>query len=273
MASRPAPVLLIGLLILGAVLWDVVSRSRRSDADLPATDTVPDTAVVAAPAPVRRVAARPETVAAPPGGVAASGGGGGPSYTEQLGRADTRRRVRAGANMTYLDEMIAAADDSMLRRWNDRAYPPVRVYLTRGAVPNFQPGFPDAVRAAFRRWEEIGLPVRFNLDADSAVAEVLVVWREKFDMDRTGQTDLRWDGQGHVLSGIVSIATVDPNGRNMTADDVRVVTLHEVGHLIGLDHSPDSNDIMFPIARVRSLSVRDIETAKLLYQLPPGSLR
>jgi len=76
-----------------------------------------------------------------------------------------------------------------------------------------------------------------------------------------------------VLSGIVSIATVDPNGRNMTADDVRVVTLHEVGHLIGLDHSPDSNDIMFPIARVRSLSVRDIETAKLLYQLPPGSLR
>ncbi|MGH7646080.1 MAG: matrixin family metalloprotease, partial [Gemmatimonadales bacterium] len=215
----------------------------------------------------------PETATPPPGGAAAVGGGGGPSYTEQLGRADTRRRVRAGANMTYLNEMIAAADDSMLRRWNEREYPPVRVHLTRGTVPHFQPGFPDAVRAAFRRWEEIGLPVRFTLDADSAAAEVVVAWRERFDMDRTGQTDLRWDANGHFLSGIVSIATVDPNGRNMSADDVRVVTLHEVGHLIGLDHSPDSNDIMFPIARVRSLSLRDIETARLLYQLPPGSLR
>jgi hypothetical protein len=272
MAARPAPLLVVGVLILGAVAWDAVARSRRA-AEPVASPPRPDTVVVTAPARRPIVApASPRAVPESTGGAAAAGGGGA-TYTEQLARADTRRRVRAGARQTYLNEMIAAADDSMLRRWHERAYPPVRVHLTRGTVPHFQSGFRDAVRAAFSRWGELALPVRFDLDADSAAADVLVVWRERFDMNRTGQTDLRWDAQGHLLTGVISIATVDPNGRAMSADDVRVVTLHEVGHLLGLDHSPDSNDIMFPIARVRSLSTRDIETARLLYQLPPGSLR
>ncbi len=59
----------------------------------------------------------------------------------------------------------------------------------------------------------------------------------------------------------------------MTVDDVRVVATHEVGHVLGLDHSKDSTDIMYPTAKVRDLSDRDTRTVLLLYQLTPGSLR
>jgi predicted Zn-dependent protease len=51
------------------------------------------------------------------------------------------------------------------------------------------------------------------------------------------------------------------------------VALHEIGHLLGLDHSPDSTDLMFAKAVVRDLSPRDVRTAQLLYDLAPGSLR
>jgi predicted Zn-dependent protease len=71
----------------------------------------------------------------------------------------------------------------------------------------------------------------------------------------------------------VTISTFDPHGRPLGPDDVRVVALHEIGHLIGLDHSPDSTDLMFAKAVVRDLSQRDVRTAQLLYQLSPGSLR
>src|SRR6266705_2540372 len=48
---------------------------------------------------------------------------------------------------------------------------PVRVYFPPTTVANFQPSFLDAVRSAFQRWQDAGVPVRFNLDADSGSAE------------------------------------------------------------------------------------------------------
>lgn len=198
---------------------------------------------------------------------------GGPGYLDLLARAEIRRRIRASYPYTYLSTIVAASSDSMLHRWDDRVGRPVRVSLSADTVGNFQPAFLDAVRAAFGRWEQAGVPVRFDLRADSADAEVRFVWRTQFDIDRTGQTDLEWGQNGHLRAGTVTIATHDPRGHPLGPDDVRVVALHEIGHLIGLDHSLDTTDVMFAKTVKRDLSDRDIRTAQLLYSLAPGSLR
>jgi len=196
-----------------------------------------------------------------------------PSYLDLLARAEIRRRIRASAGLTYLNEIVAATSDSVLHRWDDRVSTPVRVFLPPGVVANFQPAFLDAVRNAFGRWEAAGVPVRFDFDADSASAEVRFQWRTQFEGERTGQTDLVWDRDGHLISGLVTLATFEPSGQPLGLDDMRVLALHEIGHVIGLDHCPDSSDLMFPLMRVRDLSPRDIATALLLYQLPPGPIR
>jgi Matrixin len=195
------------------------------------------------------------------------------SYIELLARSETRRRIRSSGSSTYLGEMIEAGGDSMLRRWDNRQTTPIRVYFAPTHAANFQPAFLDAIRTAFGLWVNAGVPVRFDFDADSTNAEVTVKWRIQFEIERTGQTDVTWDDNGRIQSAVVTLATFDPKGRPMDTEDIRVVATHEVGHLLGLDHSKDSTDIMFPTAKVRELSDRDVRTVLLLYQLTPGSLR
>jgi len=263
------------VLIVLFIVWDAFRPTPRranspSEADAPLRIAEP-------PPPPSQVAQQPT---APPtttsqGTAVPAGPGGGrePSYIELMARFETRRRIRSSGSSTYLGEMLEASGDSMLRRWENRTTSPIRVWFAPTHAANFQPAFLDAIRAAFGLWTHAGVPVRFEFDADSTNAEVTVKWRIQFEIERTGQTDVTWDENGTIQSATITVATFDPKGRPMDADDIRVVATHEVGHLLGLDHSKDSTDIMFPTAKVRDLSDRDVRTVLLLYQLTPGNLR
>ena len=269
MFERRISLLLAALVVFlgSAALWNAFVRPapRSSPSATPSqpSDSARDNTAPATPtAPASRAAQPPPIDAS------------GPSYIVLLARSEIRRRIRASAGLTYLNEIVAEDSDSALHRWDGRVATPVRVFLPPGVVANFQPAFLDAVRNAFGRWQEAGVPVRFNLDADSASAEVRFQWRIQFDGERAGQTDLEWDqADGHLIGGVVTLATSDPTGQPLGPDDMRVLALHEIGHLIGLDHCPDSGDLMFAQTKVRDLSPRDIATALLLYELPAGPLR
>jgi hypothetical protein len=267
------------VLLASAVLWNAFVRPPRR-ASVAATplaasteSTLNRTAPAIDPAPdTTRVAAQPGPAPAPAPTVVPPVGAG-PSYIVLLARSEMRRRIRASAASTYLNDIILASADSMLHRWDGRLSAPVRVFFAPTTVANFQPSFLDAVRGAFQRWQDAGVPVRFKLDADSGSAEVRIKWRIQFEGERAGQTDLQWDEDGHLTGGVVTLATFDAKGQPFAVDEVRVLALHEIGHLLGLDHSPDPGDIMYAQPKVRDLSPRDIRTALLLYDLAPGSLR
>ncbi len=263
------------VLLASAALWNAFVRppARASAGATP--DTAPVQTVVRT-AGSAIDSARDTTHAAaaptPPPTVVPPVGAGGPSYIVLLARSEIRRRIRASAGSTYLNDILTQNADSILHRWDGRVSTPVRVFFPPTTVANFQPGFLDAVRSAFQRWQEV-VPVRFNLDADSSSAEVRVQWRIQFEGERSGQTDVQWDEDGRLTGGVVTLATFDAKGQPFAPDDVRVLALHEIGHLIGLDHSPDPGDIMYAQPKVRELSPRDVRTAALLYDLAPGPLR
>src|SRR5213078_4048062 len=279
MLERRILILVAALIVLlaSAALWNAFVRppARASASATPDTASVESVVRTAGPAAVSgpdtaRAAAQPAPTLPPT--VVPPVGAGGPSYIVLLARSEIRRRIRASAGSTYLNDNLTQNADSILHRWDGRVSTPVRVFFPPTTVANFQPSFLDAVRSAFQRWQEV-VPVRFNLDADSSSAEVRVQWRIQFEGERSGQTDVQWDEDGRLTGGVVTLATFDAKGQPFAPDDVRVLALHEIGHLIGLDHSPDPGDIMYAQPKVRDLSPRDIRTASLLYDLAPGALR
>ncbi|PYO73431.1 MAG: hypothetical protein DMD64_07080 [Gemmatimonadetes bacterium] len=264
------------VLIVLFIFWDAVRPTRRPvDAAADGPMRIAEPPPIPAPPPQATSPAQGATPTTTSQGTAVPAGPNGrePSYMELMARSETRRRIRSSGSTTYIGEMLEASGDSMLRRWDNRQTSPIRVWFAPPHAANFQPTFVEAIKQAFEQWTSAGVPVRFDFNADSSNAEVTVKWRIQFEIERTGQTDVTWDDNGHIQGAVITLATFDPKGRPMEPEDIRVVATHEVGHLLGLDHSKDSTDIMFPTAKVRDLSDRDVRTVLFLYQLTPGSLR
>ena len=186
---------------------------------------------------------------------------------------EIRRRLREGSAGTYVDELLLLRD-SALARWPERRTHPLRVWIQPDTpVSDFSATFPDIVRGAFEEWSGTGIPLSFTFVADSAKADVHVTWIDRFDEQISGKTLWAHDDDWWIVEANIVLAIHHRGGEPLDSSAVRAIALHEVGHLIGLDHTIDTSNIMTPKVRVKELSDADRATARLLYALPPGKVK
>lgn len=200
-----------------------------------------------------------------------------PSSNRNEGRRDevedVRRRLTRGASGTYLAELLAA-HDSAIARWPDRITRPLRIFVGDAiALDGWNPEYAAAVRDAFETWTQAGIPVHFTFVRDSATADILVHFVEHLANGISGKTVWSRDGHHWLLSGHIQLAMAHPSGGTVTAPQMRAIALHEVGHLLGLDHTANADNIMSARVRVRDLSDVDKATVRLVYAVPAGSVK
>ena len=174
---------------------------------------------------------------------------------------------------TYLSELLDA-HDGWNYRWPDRRGEPMRIWVQEPRDNTaYDPTWATLVRESFSVWDGLGLPLTFTFTLDSARAEVHVTWVDRFTERMTGRTQWQNDANGWIVGARIEIALHLPDGRRVTRDGVQAIARHEVGHLIGLDHTADTTSIMAPQVYVTELSEADRRTARLVYALPAGKLR
>jgi hypothetical protein len=190
-----------------------------------------------------------------------------------LDGASLRARLAAGRAGTYIDALLLARD-SVISRWPDRRLAPLRVWIgDGGALDGWDPLHPASVRDAFEEWSAAGIPVRFTFVRDSAGADVRVRFVPSFAEPISGRTIWSRDGAWWLVHGEIDLALLHPRGDAVSPAQLHAIALHEIGHLLGLDHVDDQAHIMAPRVRARTLSDADIATIRLLYSVPAGSAR
>ena len=184
--------------------------------------------------------------------------------------ADSVRSLLAAAETgTYLRAMLTE-DGGIVTRWPERAEP-IRVWVQpQSAEQGFSPELISPTRRAFLAWNELVLGVMFEMVDDSTRADVHVTWSARMPKaTQLGTTFRMTGGSGWIAFAHVVLCT------SYDVYTVQNAARHEAGHVLGLDHSPDTRDIMAAETEGRQyvLTDADRQTAAWLYRLAPGKVQ
>jgi len=152
----------------------------------------------------------------------------------------------------------------------------LRVYMRPAIkVTGYMPKYDAIARQAFVDWSKASRGVvQFQFQSVPANADIEFSWlsdpSKLVNKAEAGETKLTNNSAG-IVHGIIQILTVPLYpAMPVTANRIRQISLHEIGHVLGLTgHTSNPNDAMFYTNTAadewRNLSPRDVNTMTRLY--------
>lgn len=199
-----------------------------------------------------------------------------PARRQRVLPEELRRRIDNLKSGSYIDDILAA-QDSALYRWPDNGVDVIKVYVEpSSSAAGWEPAYVELARSAFAEWNDAGFPLRFDFIDDSERADIKLRWRERFPAEegqRIGVTERIHTSEFWIASARIDIANHDSTGRLIPTRMVGGTLRHEIGHALGLNHAGDPTSVMYRESATTTISSSDRATLRLLYLVPPGSLR
>jgi predicted Zn-dependent protease len=135
------------------------------------------------------------------------------------------------------------------RHWDKHSYP-LRIYIRKSTSKYYKPVYRDYVEYAFKLWKKADNRITSVFVSTSDSADIIITFVDnlikEYDDNYIGLTNTDYNKDKVITTASIQLSLLKFGNKSIADGEMKATIIHETGHVLGLGHSDNDKDIMYP---------------------------